>query len=107
MPDTVLPPDWDKAPPQRAWCYQEKASTATPRVGLKCGFGAYCYYSQQNCETARSGSSTASACAYLTNISPNLWRGRPSPGGYLHSWYRTTPLDSPFPIPPSQTQTSK
>jgi hypothetical protein len=106
----AAPPGWDKTQPREAWCYQEKASATTQRWGLNSGFGAYCHYSDQRCEKARSGSSTASNCAHLTDINPNVWGGRPLPKGYLDSWYRqnlTAPLSSPFPIPPGQTQQPK
>jgi hypothetical protein len=108
--DKAAPRGGDKVPPREAWCYQEKASATTQRWSLNSGFGAYCHYSDQRCAKARSGSSTASNCAHLTNINPNIWGGRPLPKGYLDSWYRqnlTAPLRLPFPIPPGQTQPSK
>ena len=83
---------WEKYRPKEAWCYQER-DKANPNL-----FGAYCHWSQDRCNKAKSYSRTTTACALVPNLDSANWN--PSPKGYLDSWYqlnRPSPLPPPFP----------
>jgi len=111
--DQVYTPAWDQSPPERAFCYQELGSARSAAWKLKAGqYGAYCHYSQANCQKAAQGAATASACAYLdfTAIGQNAWGGVPVAGGLYHSWYRLNmalPLKPPFPQIPGDNPVGK
>lgn len=85
---------WKKVPPKQAWCYQER----DPRKPGEKQYSVYCHWSQDRCNTAKSGSKIATSCALVPNVDTADWQ--PSAKGYMDSWFqldRTSPLPPPFP----------
>jgi hypothetical protein len=89
--------DWNLAPPERAWCYQERD------LGLQSGqYSVHCNWSPELCNKTKGTrdpgvsppNKLQTACALSTEIPSTGWK--PIPFGYQGSWYQLN-VQSPFP----------